>query len=104
MATGVLHTGEYHFGTDVHSADSQLLDEFIIPDGSTNYGTIDYETGKVVLNNFRPVLITDGNDYIKITVTPEQNNSDITPLREQILTYDVTDTEAIVINMVAETV
>ena len=104
MDSGVLHTGEYHYGTDVHNATSQLLDEFITPDGSTNYGTVDYDTGKVVLTNFRPILITDGNDYIKITVKPEQNNSDITPLREQILTYDVTDTEAIVINMVAETI
>ena len=80
------------------------MDLFILPDGGTNYGTIDYDTGKVILNSFRPVIITDGNDYIKLTVTPTHNNSDITPLREQILTYDVTDTEAIVINMISETI
>ena len=102
--SSVLHTGEYHYAVDVHDTDSQLLDLFILPDGSTDYGTIDYATGKVILNSFRPVTITDGNDYIKITVTPTYNNSDITPLREQILTYDVNDTEAIVINMVAETI
>jgi len=56
------------------------------------------------LNSFRPVTIPDGNSYIKITTTPKYNNSDIIPLREQILTYDVLDTEAIVINMVAETI
>ena len=56
------------------------------------------------MTNFNPSTITDGTTYIKLTVTPSVNNSDITPLREQILTYDVTDTEAIVINMVAETI
>lgn len=77
---------------------------FTLPDGTQNQGTIDYTTGKVVLNNFNPYTITDGTTYIKFTVTPSVNNSDITPLREQILTYDVTDTESIVINMVAETI
>jgi hypothetical protein len=73
-------------------------------DGTSNQGTIDYATGKVILNSFRPLAITDGTTNIKLTVTPEINNSDITPLREQILTYDVTDTESISINMVAETI
>ena len=77
---------------------------FTLPDGTQNQGTIDYTTGKVVLTNFNPYTIVDGTTYIKFTVTPSVNNSDITPLREQILTYDVTDTESIVINMVAETI
>jgi len=77
---------------------------FTLPDGTQNQGTIDYTTGKVVLNNFNPYTITDGTTNIKFTVTPSVNNNDITPLREQILTYDVTDTESIVINMVAETI
>ena len=77
---------------------------FTLPDGTQNQGTIDYTTGKIVLTNFNPSTITDGTTYIKLTVTPSVNNSDITPLREQILTYDVSDTEAIVINMVAETI
>ena len=77
---------------------------FTLPDGTENQGTIDYTTGKIVLNSFRPVTITDATSNIKLTVTPSINNSDITPLREQILTYDVTDTESIVINMVAETI
>ena len=77
---------------------------FTLPDGSTNQGTIDYTTGKVVLNNFNPYLITDGTSNIKFTVTPGTNNQDITPLREEILTTDTIDTAAIVINMVAETI
>ena len=77
---------------------------FTLPDGSTNQGTIDYITGKVVLNNFNPYLITDGTSNIKFTVTPGTNNQDITPLREEILTTDTIDTAAIVINMVAETI
>ena len=113
MESGVLHTGELNLhliepdhdihSTTSHDSKSELLDEFVTSDGSTNCGTIDYETGKVVLTSFRPVEITDGKEYIKVTVRPTQNNSDITPLREQILTYDVSDTESIVINMVAET-
>ena len=76
----------------------------IQPDGGTNQGTIDYTTGTIVLNSFRPLAITDATSSIKLDVTPSHNNSDITPLREQILTYDVTDTSAISINMVAETI
>ena len=77
---------------------------FIQPDGSTTQGTIDFDTGKIVLNSFRPLSITDGTSSIKFTVTPKINNSDITPLREQILTYDVNDTDSINISMVAEIV
>ena len=77
---------------------------FTIADGSQNQGTIDYDTGKVVLNNFNPYTISDGTTNIKFTVTPGTNNQDITPLREQILTTDTTDTTAIVITMVAETI
>ena len=77
---------------------------FTQPDGSTTQGTIDFTTGKIVLNSFRPLSITDGTTNIQLTVTPEINNSDITPLREQILTYDVADLETINISMVAETI
>ena len=71
-------------------------------DGSENQGTIDYDTGKIVLNNFTPYTISDASTDIKLTVTPGTNNQDITPLREQILTTDTTDTTAINITMVAE--
>ena len=77
---------------------------FTQTDGSTTQGSIDYTTGQIILTSLRPVAITDGTLSIKLTVTPEQNNSDITPKREQLLTYDVTDTEAITISMVAETI
>jgi hypothetical protein len=77
---------------------------FTLPDGSQNQGTIDYDTGKIVLNNFNPYTISDGTTDINFTVTPGTNNQDITPLREQILTTDSTDTAAIVISMVAETI
>ena len=77
---------------------------FTIADGSQNQGTIDYDTGKVVLNNFNPYTISDGTTNIKFTVTPGTNNQDITPLREQILTTDTIDTDAVVINMVSETI
>ena len=73
-------------------------------DGSTNQGTIDYDTGKITLNGLNVFSITDGTDAIKFNVSPEINNSDITPLREQILTYDTTDSSAITINMIPETI
>ena len=56
------------------------------------------------MNNFNPYTISDGTTDIKFTVTPGTKNQDITPLREQILTTDSTDTAAIVISMVAETI
>ena len=72
--------------------------------GSQNLGTIDYDTGKIILNSFTPHSISDGKTYIKMTVTPKINNSDITPLREQVITYDSFDTASIAITMVAETI
>ena len=67
-------------------------------------GTIDYTTGKVVMNNFTPHAISDGTTNIKVTVTPGINNQDITPLREQIITIDTEDAAAINITMVSETI
>ena len=77
---------------------------FTLPAGSTTQGTIDYTTGKVILSNFTPYTITDGTTSIKMNVTPGVNNQDIIPLREQILTIDSSDSTAIVVNMVAETI
>jgi len=73
-------------------------------DGTKNQGTIDYTTGKVTLNSLVIATISDGTQSVRLTVTPDVNNSDITPLREHVLTYDVTDTTAIVINMISETI
>ena len=79
--------------------------EYLIqPDGSTNQGNIYYDTGKIKLNSLRPLAITDDSNSIRLNVTPELNNSDITPLREQIITYDDTEASSITINMVAETI
>jgi hypothetical protein len=72
-------------------------------DGSSNQGTIDYDTGKITLNSLT-ILSADSTGLIRINVQPDINNSDITPLREQIITYDSEDTTSIIINMVAETI
>ena len=93
----------YTSATDSIAVDSPVA-YMTLADGSQNLGTIDYTTGKVVLNNFTPYTISDGKTYIKMTVTPGTNNQDITPLREQIITTDSTDTAAINITMVAETI
>jgi len=73
-------------------------------DGTTNQGTIDYDTGKITLNSLKILAITDSSDSVRINVMPDINNSDITPKREQILTYDILDTSSITINMIAETI
>ena len=73
-------------------------------DGSTNQGTIDYDTGKIVLNSMTVSSITDDTDTIRFNASPEINNSDVSPLREQILTNDSTDPSSITINMIAETI
>ena len=93
----------YTSATDSIAVDSPVA-YMTLADGSQNLGTIDYTTGKVVLNNFTPYTISDGKTYIKMIVTPGTNNQDITPLREQIITTDSTDTAAINITMVAETI
>ncbi len=93
----------YTSATDSIAVDSPVV-YMTLADGSQNLGTIDYTTGKVVLNNFTPYTISDGKTYIKMIVTPGTNNQDITPLREQIITTDSTDTAAINITMVAETI
>ena len=93
----------YTSATDSVAVDSPVA-YMTLADGSQNLGTIDYTTGKVVLNNFTPYTISDGKTYIKMIVTPGINNQDITPLREQIITTDSADTAAINITMVAETI
>jgi hypothetical protein len=73
-------------------------------DGTKHQGTIDYTTGMVNLNSLNIATIEDGTKTIRLTVTPDINNSDVTPLREQVLTYDVTDLDSINITMIAETI
>ena len=50
---------------------------------STNAGTIDYTTGKIVLTSFAPTSFNDGGTTLKITATPQ--DKDILPLRGQII-------------------
>ena len=48
---------------------------------NANLGTIDYITGKIILNSFRPTAFE--GSALQITVMPE--SYDIIPLREQIV-------------------
>lgn len=50
----------------------------------SNIGTIDYTTGKIVLNSFAPQSFADGGNTLKITAYPKE--LDILPLRTQIIT------------------
>ena len=66
-----------------------------------NIGTINYATGEMQLVNFEPLEISSGNSYIKITVLPGEpaGATDIGSTRDQILTIDSTDPEAITVTM-----
>lgn len=50
---------------------------------STNTGSVDYTTGKVILTNFVPTAFADGSSTLKLTAVPSQD--DILPLRNQII-------------------
>lgn len=50
---------------------------------NNNTGTIDYTTGKVVLNSFLPYAFADGGVKLKLTAIP--SSLDILPLRNQIV-------------------
>lgn len=50
---------------------------------SQNVGTVDYDTGQIILNNFNPTAIAAGGVTLKLFATPSGN--DILPLRGQIV-------------------
>lgn len=62
---------------------------------SQNVGTINYTTGAIVLTDFRPTAFADGGVTLRVTAVPAE--SDILPLRGQIVTIRDSD---ITINMI----
>jgi len=50
----------------------------------SNVGTINYDTGTIVLNNFIPTAFADGGVQLRVTAIPA--STDILPLRGQIVT------------------
>ncbi|NDG29545.1 hypothetical protein EB118_05535 [bacterium] len=50
---------------------------------SSNVGTVDYATGKIILIDFTPTAFADGGTTLKLTAKPSE--FDILPLRNQIL-------------------
>ena len=56
---------------------------------SVNAGSINYDTGKIILTNFAPTAFNDGGTTLKITAAPQ--NKDILPLRGQILSIRAAD-------------
>lgn len=55
-----------------------------------NAGTINYETGNVILNSFSPQAFADGGTTLKLTAKPRE--LDILPLRNQIVSIRSEDT------------
>jgi hypothetical protein len=59
----------------------------------TNAGSIDYQLGKIVLNNFSPIDVQDDSKVLKITAKPFSNNFE--SARQRIITIDDEDTASI---------
>lgn len=55
----------------------------------SNAGTIDYATGKIILNSFIPSAFADGGTTLKLTAEPR--DLDILPLRNQIISIRPAD-------------
>lgn len=67
-------------------------------------GTIDYDTGEVVLNSIKPLAVVS-NDYYDInilTINVVAGNEVIPPLRNRILTIDENNIQSVQLEMVAE--
>jgi len=66
-----------------------------------NVGTINYKTGKIRLNNFKPITVDSNPNYASgiLTVNIEPDTSTITPLRDRILSIDGDDPISIQITM-----
>jgi hypothetical protein len=61
-----------------------------------NVGTIDYNTGAIVLTDFKPTAFAAGGVTLKITAVPAEN--DILPLRGQIVAIRDSDITVNIIN------
>jgi hypothetical protein len=67
---------------------------------NVNAGSIDYELGKITLNNFNPVDIEDVSKILKITARPYSNNFE--SARQRIITID--DEDSVSINITVNSV
>jgi hypothetical protein len=61
-----------------------------------NAGTLNYDTGKIILNAFAPTAFADGGSTLKLTATPR--DLDILPLRNQIITILDADIDVTVVD------
>ena len=71
---------------------------------NSNAGTINYETGEVVLNTIKPSAVVS-NDYYDtniLTINVVAGDEVIPPLRNRILTLDTNNIQSIQLEMIAE--
>ena len=69
-----------------------------------NAGTVDYDTGEVVLNAIQPSAVVS-NDYYDtdvLTMNIVSGTEIIQPLRNRILTMDENNVQSVTLEMVAE--
>lgn len=69
-----------------------------------NIGTIDYFSGKIILNSFNAINAIQNSTYANnvITINTVPQNEIISPLRNRILTIDANDSKSIIIELVKE--
>ena len=67
-------------------------------------GSINYDTGEVIIKNFLPITVAKNNNYESgiLTINTPAGKEIIPPLRNRILTLDYSDNMAIQIEMVPE--
>ena len=71
---------------------------------NSDAGTIDYDTGEVVINSIKPSAVIK-NDYYDtniLTMNVVAGEEVIPPLRNRILTLDTNNVQSIQIEMIAE--
>ena len=56
---------------------------------NANVGILDYETGDLVLTSFKPLSISDGSEFVYLTIKPRIN--DIIPKQNTIITIESSD-------------
>jgi hypothetical protein len=71
---------------------------------NSNAGTINYDTGLVIINSIYPIQVTTNNYYEAdvLTINVPAQSEIIRPLRNRILTIDPSDASSILIEMVPE--
>jgi hypothetical protein len=76
---------------------SQEGDKVVVYTGKEKVGTVDYDTGILRLNEFRPIALAGRTSQFRISAIP--NSKNIKADQNHILTIDVTDPNGLILNV-----